>query len=424
MVPVDTLVPYAKNARTHSSLQVETIAGLMLRFGFTNPVLRDEANMIIAGHGRVMAAKLNVSRGHALFERVPVITARGWSEDDRRAYVLADNQSALMAGWDEALLGSELTALVGAGFDTASLGFGGEEVRRYMGHGGLTDPDVAPTRPEKPVSRLGDMWRLGRHRALCGDSCASEAVSRLLAGEKPHLMVTDPPYGVSYDPKWRINRGLGGKGSATGVVTNDGRADWREAYDLFPGAVAYAWSAGLRSKEAIEGLLASGFEMRAQIIWVKSTFAIGRGNYHFQHEPCWYAVRKGQSANWAGDRKQTTVWMIDKPQKSETGHGTQKPVECMRRPIENNSNEGDQVYDPFLGSGTTIIAAEMENRTCFGLEIDPGYCDVIVKRWQAFTGQKATLGGDGGRAIGSRHIDRTFDEIAAERAQTPNERDA
>jgi DNA modification methylase len=210
-------------------------------------------------------------------------------------------------------------------------------------------------------------------------------------------MVTDPPYGVEYDPATARATTVA---SARGKVLNDDRADWREAWALFPGDVAYVWHAGLRAREVVESLQASGFEMRAQIIWDKTRLVMSRGHYHFQHEPCWYAVRKSKTAHWAGDRKQGTVWAIPH-RKSETGHGTQKPVECMARPIRNNSSPGQAVYEPFSGSGTTLIACEMEGRVCHAIELNPAYVDVAVERWQAFTGKTATLEGDG----------RTFAEI-------------
>jgi DNA modification methylase len=225
-------------------------------------------------------------------------------------------------------------------------------------------------------------------------------------------MVTDPPYGVDYDPGWR--KGLDTVKRSLGKVAHDDRADWREVWSLFPGDVAYVWHSGTQSHVVADSLISKGFTIRAQIVWAKPHFAISRGHYHPQHEPCFYAVRK--TGHWAGDRKQSTVWQIangtfqggaTKAEDAKTGHGTQKPVECMKRPIENNSTHGQAVYEPFSGSGTTIIAAEMTGRNCHAIEIDPAYIDVAVKRWQDFTGQKATLEGDG----------RTFDEIAAERLQ-------
>jgi DNA modification methylase len=237
----------------------------------------------------------------------------------------------------------------------------------------------------------------GGHRLLCGDATKDSHVSLALAGVRPHLMVTDPPYGVAYDANWRndavqagVGRGAPG-GQAVGKVSNDDRSDWRDAWTLFPGDVAYVWHAAVHAVAVAESLQGSEFDIRAQIIWAKNHIAISRGHYHWQHEPCWYAVRKGGTGHWSGDRKQTTLWQIDKPTKSETGHSTQKPVECMKRPIENNSSPGQAVYEPFCGSGTTIIAAEMTGRTCHAIELNPQYVDVAVLRWQAFSGQAAVL---------------------------------
>jgi DNA modification methylase len=224
-------------------------------------------------------------------------------------------------------------------------------------------------------------------------------------------MVTDPPYGVEYDPAWRVAVDGGGR-HALGKVANDDRVDWTPAWSLFPGNVAYVWHAGIYAGEAGASLLAAAFEIRGQIIWRKQHFVMSRGAYHWQHEPCWYAVRKGKPAQWRGDRKQTTVWDVanlnphgGNREEQQTGHGTQKPIEVMRRPILNHTERGDVVYDPFLGSGTTLIAAEATERVCYGLEIDPQYCDVIVRRWQDFTGRQATLEATG----------RTFAAIAEER---------
>jgi len=242
--------------------------------------------------------------------------------------------------------------------------------------------------------RTGDVWQLGRHRLVCGDATSPLVVARALNGHATHLMVTDPPYGVSYDPNWRT--GLvdpGGKQKsvrATGKIANDHRSDWRRAWKLFPGDVAYVWHAGLHASRVQASLAAAGFFIRSQIVWDKGRLIISRGHYHWRHEPCWYAVRKGKTGHWAGDRRQVTVWQIPH-RRSETGHGAQKPIECMRRPIENNSRPGDRVYDPFVGSGTTIIAAEMTGRICHAIEIDPVYAGVAIARWQQLTGKKARL---------------------------------
>jgi len=261
------------------------------------------------------------------------------------------------------------------------------------------DPDAAPGLPDHPIVRPGDLWTLGDHRIICGDSTDAATVARVLAGEKPHLMVTDPPYGVEYDPDWR-NKSLSpdrtymlAGGRAIGTVSNDEWVDWSLAWRLFPGSTAYVWHASWHISEVQRSLELAGFVIRCLIIWNKPRFVIGRGDYHWKHEPCWYAVRKGEKGHWNAGRDQTTVWDIQHTV-SESGHGTQKPIECMRRPIVNNSAEGDAVYEPFSGSGTTIIAAEMERRRCLAVELNPLYVYVAIARWQNFTGCSATLDGE------------------------------
>lgn len=403
---LDKLIPYARNARTHSDEQVAQIAASMREWGWTNPVLVDETGLIIAGHGRVSAARL------LGWTEIPVMVASGWSEAQKRAYTLADNKLALNAGWNTAMLALELGELGDLGVDLNLAGFTDDEISRLtsLGTVGNTDPDDVPETPAEPVTRLGDVWALGRHRLICGDSTDALTVGRVLGDVRPHLMVTDPPYGVEYDPDWR-NRADRANGKpygdrAVGQVMNDGQSDWRDAWALFPGEVAYVWHADRHASSVQASLEASDFEIRCQLIWAKPRFAISRGHYHWQHEPCWYAVRKGGTGHWSGDRSQTTLWTISH-NKSETGHGTQKPVECMRRPIENNSSPGQAVYEPFSGSGTTIIAAEMTGRHCYAIELNPAYVDVAVVRWQQFTGGSATLDGDG----------RTFDVLHSERTE-------
>ncbi len=413
-VSVADLIPYARNSRTHSDAQVAKIAASIREFGFLNPIIVDGANGIIAGHGRVLAAqKLGLAQ-------LPVIEAAHLTEAQKRAYVIADNRLALDAGWDVDMLKVELADLEGMGFDLSLTGFEIGEIGKLLVTGsGNTDPDDIPEPPVEPVSVLGDVWVLGKHRLACGSSTDADTVAAVLAGVKPHLMVTDPPYGVNYDPAWRdgtvdaetgVRKGKVGlgpiAGGAKGVVSNDDNADWREAWALFPGDVAYVWHAGLFAGVVADSLAACGFDLRSQIVWAKNHLAIGRGDYHWQHEPCWYAVRKGKTGHYDGGRKQTTLWEIDKPRKSETGHSTQKPVECMKRPIENNSSPGQAVYEPFSGSGATIIAGEMTGRCVYAIELNPAYVDVAVKRWQDFTGLEAVLDGDG----------RTFAQVQAERA--------
>ncbi len=404
--PVSELRESPGNAKAHPGEQVEEIALSMLEWGWTSPVLVDEGGVILAGHGRRLAAIL---LGLA---EVPVLSAVGWSEAQKRAYVIADNKITENGGWDADMLKLELGALQADGFNLDLTGFHADELASILsGYQPGGDPEDVPPVPPVPVSRLGDLWVLGNHRLLCGDSTSAGAVARLLDGAAPHLMVTDPPYGVDYDPNWRNeaarnSQGMGNRAigaGAVGLVSNDDRSDWREAWALFPGDVAYVWHAGRYASSVQISLEAERFEVRSQIIWSKSNFAIGRGDYHWQHEPCWYAVRKGKTGHWNGDRKQTTVWDIAKPAASETGHSTQKPVECMKRPIENNSKPGDAIYEPFCGSGTTIVACEMTDRLCYAMELDPTYIDTAVRRWEKFSGKRASLDG------------RSFDEVAAER---------
>ena len=400
--PIGDLIPYARNARTHSEVQVALIAGSIREYGFTNPILVDGANGIIAGHGRVLAArKLGMSL-------VPVIELAHLDEAQRKAYILADNRLALAAGWDKDLLSIELADLRDLGVDLTSLGFEAAELDALFRHGeaDAREDDVPPL-PEVPVSRPGDVWCLGPHRLICGDATDASVVARLNGAIMPHLMVTDPPYGVEYDPAWRNRAGLS-ETKRIGKVANDDRADWREAWALFPGEVAYVWHGALHAAVVALSLEASGFSIRSQIIWAKERLVLSRGHYHWQHEPCWYVVRDAGTGHWSGDRKQTTLWQIASAgQDAETVHGTQKPVECMRRPMLNNSSPGQVVYEPFSGSGTTLIAAETTGCICHAIEIDPAYVDVAVTRWQAFTGKAAVLEGDG----------KTFAEVAAGRSE-------
>jgi DNA modification methylase len=385
---VEGLIPHVRNARTHSEAQVALIAGSIREFGFTNPVLTDAENGIIAGHGRVLAAR------RLGLATVPVIELGHLTEAQRRAYLLADNRLAEQAGWDRELLALEAAELSDLGVDLGALGFEAGEIRALLA-GVESDPreEETPVPPAVPVSRPGDLWLLGRHRLLCGDSTDAATVARLLGDLRPHLMVTDPPYGVAYDPGWRNRAGLS-ETRRTGKVANDHRADWRDAWALFPGDVAYVWHGALHATVVAESLMVTGFDIRAQIVWAKDRLVLSRGHYHWQHEPCWYAVRgKG---HWSGDRRQTTLWQIpSRDQDAETIHGTQKPVECMRRPMLNNAAPGQAVYEPFSGSGTTLIAAESCGRACLAVELDPAYVDVAVTRWQTFTGQAAVLEGDG-----------------------------
>jgi DNA modification methylase len=406
MRPTESLIPYARNPRRNDSVVSRMVASIQ-EFGFKVPVLAKSDGTVIDGHLRLKAAdKLKI-------REVPVIYCDEWTDAQVKAFRLMANRSVSWAEWDEGLLRLELEDLKDFDFDLQLTGFDPTEISLLLepaASQGLTDPDDIPDIPEVPVTVPGDLWILGKHRLLCGDSTVAEGVVRLLNGVQPILMVTDPPYGVDYDPAWRQ---LGWAGArATGKVQNDDRVDWKEVFALFPGDITYVWHAGVYAGDVAQSLQSCGFELRSQIIWAKQHFVISRGAYHWQHEPCWYAVRKGRTGNWSGDRKQTTLWQIanqsafgGQKEDAATKHGTQKPVECMRRPILNHTNPGQCVYDPFLGSGTTIVAAESTGRICFGMEIDPVYVDVAVTRWQNFTGKKAILEGDG----------KTFEEVKAGR---------
>jgi DNA modification methylase len=315
------------------------------------------------------------------------------TESQKRAYIIADNRLALDAGWDDDLLGEELRALNDDGFQLELTGFSDAELRELLDPEGAADDNFDTMPAAEVASKPGDVWLLGAHRVMCGDSTLAGDVAMLLAGARPHLMVTDPPCGVDYHPEWRAEVGVNKNRKKMGKVVDDGRSDWLEAWALFPGDVAYVWHAGQFASVVQGSLESAGFEMRTQIVWAKDRLMLSRGNYHWQHEPCWYAVRAGKSGRWEGGRSQTTLWTIKTRDDDGHGHSTQKPVECMRRPVLNNSKAGDAIYDPFLGSGTTVVACEATGRSCLGMEIDPGYVDV------------AKLELDG----------RTFEAVAAER---------
>ena len=407
---VEDLVPYERNPRKNDRALNRMVASIK-EYGFKIPILarrRGRTIEVVDGHLRLKAArKLKMTV-------VPIIFCDEWSDAQVKAFRLLVNRSVNWATWDEELVALELKDLDALEFDLSLTGFDPFEIDQFL-FPDAADPSAeqTPKRSETAVTKLGDLWRCGEHRVLCGDATSTEAVAELFGTDRPKLLLTDPPYGVKYDPNWREEAGLGQQ-RQTGIVRNDDRADWTEAYRLFTGDVAYVWHAGVHAGEVAAGLEACGFRIRAQIIWVKQHYALSRGDFHWQHEPCWYAVREGKSSNWCGDRKQSTVWDVPNlnpfggsHEEPATGHGAQKPTELMRRPILANTRQGDIVYDPFLGSGTTLIAAELTDRVCYGLDIDPGYADVIVTRWEELTGKKAVLDADG----------RTFEQIAEEREQ-------
>lgn len=387
-VKASEILPNPRNWRTHPKAQKEALQGLLAEIGFAGAVLARETPhglMLIDGHLRTETA---------VDAEIPVLILDVDEKEANKILATFDPVSA-MAGSDAAALDALLRDVETSNESVASML---ADLAKDAGCDWAKDQkeieeDEVPEPPVDPVTKPGDLWILGDHRVLCGDSTKAEDVKRLFNGSKPFMMVTDPPYGVKYEADWR-NDALRADGSpiagrAIGKVENDDRYDWTDAYNLSPSHVAYVWHAGMFSGEVRDSISKAGFKIRSQIIWKKSNFAIGRGHYHWGHEPCWYACRDGGTSKWCGDRTQSTIWEIAKPAKSETGHSTQKPVECMARPIRNHGGPEDLIHDPFLGSGTTLIAAEQLNRKCYGMEISPAYCDVIVARWEKLTGKKA-----------------------------------
>jgi DNA modification methylase len=407
--PLSEIRPYEKNARKIPQAAVDAVAKSLREFGWQQPIVVDAAGVIIVGHVRRLAA---IQEG---MTEAPVVVAAHLTPAQVRQYRLMDNRSHDEAKWDADILTAELLDMRALDLDLSLTGFSSGELDRLLLQPNAGEDDVPPV-PDAPVSRLGDLWLCGEHRVCCGDATNAENTATVIRDATPFLMVTDPPYGVSYDPSWRVKAAEEGHldyaPTRVGEVSNDDRTDWAEAWNLFPGDVIYCWSPpGSNSIVSGSALLGSGFDIRNMIIWSKPHFPIGRGNYHYRHEPCWYAVRHGKPSHWCGDRTQTTVWEVALDKNVEGGHSTQKPVELMRRPIKNHTLPGDSVYDPFLGSGTTLIAAELTGRICYGLEISPAYCDVIVARWEKLTGKQATLDGNGSTFEHVRHS-RSMEAVA------------
>lgn len=397
-LPLTDAKPAKRNPKDHD---LGAIYESIQKFGYVEPIILDErTGRLVAGHGRLEALKMLEKEGKPPPSGIkikakngpwliPVV--RGWksrNDAEAEAYLLASNRLVELGGWHKGELDEMLQELASKDAIEAS-GFSIDDVKIEItdeNKDQFENQNVKEAASKYPVG-LGDLWVLGDHRVICGSSTDSATVEKLLGSERPHLMVTDPPYGVEYDAAWR-NEFRPAK-TAVGIVKNDDNADWTEAWRLFPGDVMYVWHGGAASEDVSKSVRQAGFEIRSQIIWNKNNMVLGRGDYHWKHEPCWYAVRKGAKGHWAGDRSQTTVWDIDKPMKSETGHSTQKPIECMARPIRNNSKEGDAVYEPFSGSGTTLMACEELKRRCFAIELNPDYVSVTIDRWERATGGKA-----------------------------------
>lgn len=395
MVAVASLIPYARNARTHSEDQVAQIAASIAEFGFTNPILTDGERGVIAGHGRLAAArKLELTE-------VPVIELTHLSAIQKKAYILADNRIAANAGWDDELLGVELAELQDAGFDLELMGFGDEELERLLnGEGektGLTEDDAVPELPVDPISKTGDVWLLGQHRLLCGDSTVLTDVERLMNGQLADMAFTDPPYNVDYGNNAKDK--MRGKDRR---IMNDALGDgfYQFLYDacvnllMVTKGACYVCMSSSELHTLQRAWLEAGGKWSTFVIWAKNTFTLGRADYQRQYEPILYGWKEGTKHFWCGDRDQSDIWNYNKPRVNDL-HPTMKPVELVERAIKNSSKTRDIVLDLFGGSGTTIIACEKTNRQARLVELDPKYVDVIVKRWEDYTGLKATRESDG-----------------------------
>ena len=405
--PLEKLIPYTRNPRTHSDAQVTQIAASIAEFGFNNPILVDTKAGIIAGHGRLLAArKLQLAE-------VPVIVLDHLTEAQKRAYILADNQLALNAGWDDTLLAAELAALQNDDFNLDLIGFEDAELARLLAAQdaaeGLTDEDAVPDLGETPISALGDLWILGDHRLLVGDATDADAVAKLMAGAPADLVFTDPPYNVDYEGYTEERLKIkGDRMSDADFKQFLARAFRSYRAIVKPGASMYLCHSSSWQREFQNALEAAGFDVRCQIIWAKNTFAWGFGRYKFQHEPMFYCHVSGEKDPWYGDKTQSTLWHEKKPAANRI-HPTAKPVELVERALLNSSKAGDVVADLFGGSGSTLIGCERRGRHARLMEIDPKYADCIVRRYQEYTGKQAVLDGDG----------RPFEEVALDRAGTP-----
>jgi DNA modification methylase len=403
--PIEKLIPWARNPRTHSEAQIGQIADSIAEFGFNVPILVDSKAGIIAGYGRLLAArKLGLTE-------VPVIVLDHLSEVQKRAYIIADNRLAENAGWDNELLRIEIEALQDESFDVGLLAFEDEDLARLLAAqdavAGLTDEDAVPDLPQKPVCKAGDLWVLGEHRLLVGDAANEGDVVRLMAGEVGDLVFTDPPYNVDYEGYTEQKLKIKGDRMSDAEFKQFLEAAFRGLRTAVkPGASLYVCHSSSWQREFQNALEAAGFAVRCQIIWAKNTFAWGFGRYKFRHEPLFYCHVAGQKDLWYGDKTQSTLWEEKKPAANRI-HPTAKPVELIERGLLNSSKTGDIVADLFGGSGSTLIACERRGRRARLLEIDPKYADCIVRRFQEYAGKTAVLDGDG----------RTFDAIARERQE-------
>jgi DNA modification methylase len=398
--PLANLIPYARNARTHSDQQVAEIARSIREFGFNAPILVDSHAGIIAGHGRLLAAR------QLELAEVPVIVLDHLSEEQKRAYMLADNRLALSAGWDPEMLSAEIAALREAHFDLGLIGFAPDELAALAAESSgvpQADEDAAPEPLANTITVPGDLWIMRNHRLLCGDACLPESYQTLLGDNASHLVFTDPPYACSYI----------GKSARQLRIQNDNLGDGfgrllRQACEQllkFNQGAVYICMSSAELDTLKREFQAAGGHWSTFVIWAKNTFTLGRSDYQRQYEPLLYGWREGGRHYWCGARNEGDVWFVDKPLRNDV-HPTMKPVELVERALCNSSRAGDTVLDPFAGSGSTLIACEKTRRSARLMEIDPVYCDVIVRRWQQYSGERATHVADG----------RTFDAVPGQRS--------
>jgi DNA modification methylase len=383
---ISDLKDHPKNPRRLIKEQAQHLQASLEKFGLIDKPIINTDNQIIGGHQRK-----RILKKMGMKEVECYVPNRTLEEKEIAELNIRLNKNSGEWDWDILANQWEISDLLDWGFTADELLDSVQDINTEE-----TQEDNELLKPPKdPITKLGDVYELNNHRIVCGDSTVPQYVDKCLAGAEPILMVTDPPYGVEYDPSWR--KDIKGKNRvaarALGTVQNDDKVNWALAWHLFPGSVAYVWHAGKYCGEVEKSLTDFEYEIISQIIWVKQHFALSRGDYHWQHEPCWYAIKKGHQHNWQGARDQATAWEISnlncfgkskEDGEERTAHSTQKPIECMARPIRNNTAKGEGVYDPFLGSGTTLIAAEQLGRTCYGIELDPAYCDIIVDRWRKY----------------------------------------
>ena len=375
LVPIEKLVPYVNNARTHSPEQINKLRSSLREFGFVNPVIIDRDYGVIAGHGRILAAK------EENIKEVPCVFADHLTEAQKKAYIIADNRMAMDAGWDEELLRIEIEALQAEAFDLALTGFDEKELAALFDDGSDVEDDDfdVDAELEKPtVTRAGDIWTLGRHRLVCGDSTKPETYEVLMQEKKANLVVTDPPYNVNYE-------------GTAGKIKNDNMASekfYEFLFDAFfnmekvmaDDASIYVFHADTEGLNFRRAFSDAGFYLSGCCIWMKPSLVLGRSPYQWRHEPCLYGWKKNGKHQRYADRKQTTIWEFEKTKKN-TDHPTMKPIPLLAYPIRNSSMSNTLILDPFGGSGSTLIACEQTDRSCFTIELDEKYCDVIVKRY-------------------------------------------